>query len=273
MKRHLTVIAALLSAVCAMAQKTPVEFKADYDRQVAAVGTSGLGVKGILEEWNAAWPDDTTMLECCFAYFLSKGREVVIEPRSGKKYLGKAPAFTFKDTTDTDIFFYEIPVYDETLFARSQECITRAIKLAPDNLGYRFDEVAALLDYERESPDMAAAALIETIEYNYSAKPSWNANGGILSQEDFRLGIMEYCYMFFQLGTPSGYENFKRISETMLRYAPKDTGFIDNIGAYWQIYKKDYKKATKFYKKALKINPEDYPAITNLRIISKITKK
>lgn len=272
MKRIVAAVAALLCAVCALAQ-TSQEFKASYDRQVAAVGTSGLGVKGILEAWNAAFPDDTTMLESCFTYFLTKGREVVIEPRVGKKYLGKAPAFTFKDTTGTDVFFYEIPVYDDALFTRSQECISRAIKLAPNNLGYRFDEVAALLDYEKESPDMAASALIGTIGYNYTAKPVWNASGGVLTQEDFRQGVMEYCYMFFQLGTPSGYENFKRISETMLRYEPKDTGFIDNIGAYWQIYKKDYKKATKFYKKALKINPQDYPALTNLRIINKIKKK
>ena len=197
----------------------------------------------------------------------------MVESRPVKKYLGKAPAITFKDSTGTDFYYYEIPVYDDALFTRSQECITKAIKLAPDNLAYRFDEVAALLDYELESPDMAAAALIETIEYNYDAKPTWNAGGQILSREDFRQGIMEYCYMFFQLGTPSGYENFKLISETMLRYEPKDTAFIDNIGAYWQLYRKDYKKATKFYKKALKINPEDYPALTNLRIIDKITKK
>lgn len=265
-------MAALLSAACALAQ-TPQEFKASYDRQVAAVGSAGLGVKGILEAWNAAYPDDTTMLESCFTYYLVKARELRIEPRGGKKYLGKAPSFTFKDTTGTDVFFFEIPYYDDALFTRSQECISRAMKLAPNNLSYRFDEVAALLDYEGESPDMAAAALIETIEYNYYAKPSWNANGEVLSQEDFRQGIMEYCYMFFQLGTPSGYENFKHISEIMLKHEPKDTGFIDNVGAYWQIYKKDYKKATKFYKKALKINPQDYPALTNLRIINKITKK
>lgn len=265
-------MAALLSAACALAQ-TPQEFKASYDRQVAAVGSAGLGVKGILEAWNAAYPDDTTMLESCFTYYLVKARELRIEPRGGKKYLGKAPSFTFKDTTGTDVFFFEIPYYDDALFTRSQECISRAMKLAPNNLSYRFDEVAALLDYEGESPDMAAAALIETIEYNYYAKPSWNANGEVLSREDFRQGIMEYCYMFFQLGTPSGYENFKHISEIMLKHEPKDTGFIDNVGAYWQIYKKDYKKATKFYKKALKINPQDYPALTNLRIINKITKK
>ena len=121
--------------------------------------------------------------------------------------------------------------------------------------------------------NMAAAALLETIEYNYERKPSWNESGVPLTQEDFRQGIMEYCYNFFQLGTPSGYENFKRISEAMLSYEPRNPGFIDNVGAYWQIYKKDYKKATKYYKKALKIDPEDYPALTNLRIIDKIRKK
>ena len=76
MRKLLTAIL-LLAATAAAAQTTPEGFKAAYERQTAAVGATGLGVKSILESWNAAFPNDTLMLEAVFYYNLEKGRTYI----------------------------------------------------------------------------------------------------------------------------------------------------------------------------------------------------
>lgn len=53
----------------------------------------------------------------------------------------------------------------------------------------------------------------------------------------------------------------------MNKLEPNNTVFIDNIGSYWQVAKRNNKKAEKYYKKALKIDPEDYAATSNLKLI------
>lgn len=263
----------LLAATAAAAQTTPEGFKAAYERQKAAVGLTGLGVKGILESWNAAFPNDTLMLEAVFAYNLAKGRSTVAVTRPEKKYLGRDPLLTLKDSTGRLVHYFEVPVYDEEYFASAQKALDKAITLAPNNIGYLFDEITSLLDYEGDSPDMAATALLNLIDRNYSEHPDWNLYGAPFSQQDFTDAVKEYCYSFWKLATPVGYDSFYNVSSRMMRAEPNDPGFIDNVGAYWQVAKKDNKKAAKFYKKALKLDPNDYAASQNMKFITNHNKK
>ena len=59
----------------------------------------------------------------------------------------------------------------------------------------------------------------------------------------------------------------------MNKLYPKMPLFCDYIGSYWQAYKKNYKQALKFYKKALKLDPEDYAATRNIQIIQTLQSK
>ena len=54
----------------------------------------------------------------------------------------------------------------------------------------------------------------------------------------------------------------------MNKLFPKNTAFINNIGSYWQIKGND-KQAVKYYKKALKLEPDDYAANRNMQIIER----
>lgn len=272
MRKLLTAIL-LLAATAAAAQTTPEGFKAAYERQTAAVGTTGLGVKSILESWNAAFPNDTLMLEAVFYYNLEKGRSYVAITRPEKKYLGRDPLFSAKDSTGKKVNYFQIPLYDEDYFASAQKALDKAINLAPNNIGYLFSEITSLLDYEGESPDMAATALLNLIDRHYSEHPRWNYFGQPFSHEDFVDSVKEYCVALWKLGTPVGYESFYNVSSRMVKAEPKDPGFLDNVGAYWQVAKKDKKKAAKFYQKALKLDPEDYAANQNMKFISNSNKK
>lgn len=268
MKKYFLTIISVFLGLNALAQ-TPEEFKQQYLLQTKVAGLSGLGVKTVLNSWEAAHPNDTSMLEAGFFYHLDRARGSTVVARPEKKYLGLAPALTLKDSTGKDVYYYELPLYEEEQFSLSQKYLDRAISLAPDNLSYRFQKITTLLDYEGESPDMAASALLNLIELNYDKSPHWNMDGKLMSGEDFVNSVKEYCYAFWQLGTPTGYESFHRVSSRMLKSNPKDVVFIDNLGSYWQVYKRDYKRAARYYKKALKIDPDDYAATHNLKILKK----
>ena len=59
----------------------------------------------------------------------------------------------------------------------------------------------------------------------------------------------------------------------MLKENPKSTLFLNNLGAYWQVARRDDKKAAKYYKKVLKLAPGDETATANMKIIEKHKSK
>lgn len=271
MKRLLT-IASLLLCVQAFAQLTPEEVKAQYERQVRNVGYSGLGVENIIDKWARVAPDDCEMLVARYNYYLSKSMTTKAVPIDKDKYLGSKPSFALKDGNGKDINYFEVNEFDDDLFAQSSQAIDRAIALDPDELSYRFLKLNALIAYEKESPDIAREELDDLINYNNSVKPSWKYNGEPASAEIFDSAVQEYCYSFFAIGTPGGYEAFRQISEKMSKLQPKNTTFMANLGSYWLVAKQDNKKALQYYNKVLKINPKDYTAAKNCVVLARKEK-
>ena len=47
---------------------------------------------------------------------------------------------------------------------------------------------------------------------------------------------------------------------------------LDNIGSYWLVSKKDYKKARKYYDQVLKKHPDDITAIRNSLLLARSIK-
>lgn len=267
MRKIITIMLCCI-AFNAMGQ-TAEQFKEKYDRQVRAVGSAGVGVEYILDKWSEAYPDDCDMLEGRFNYYLSKSRSEEIQPMKVERYLGQKPVLSLKDSLGLPVHYFTVPMFNDSLFRLSQQYIDRAIELEPEALIYRFDKITALAAYEKESPDMAATAMLNLIDYDAAAKPAWTYAGEPVSREDFISSVQEYCYLFYRTGSPNSYESFRILSERMLKQDPKNTLFLNNLGAYWQVAKRDNKKAAKYYKKVLKLNPGDESATTNLAIIEK----
>ena len=111
---------------------------------------------------------------------------------------------------------------------------------------------------------MALSALKALADENYRQHPAWT-HGSVEKVDDevFKAFIQDYCFSFFRLGTDSSAEAFKSLSEHMLNYSKNDPLFLDNIGSYWLVSKKDYKKAQKYYDQVLKKHPDDVTAIRN----------
>ena len=272
MKRSFIIIGTLLLCTAVSAQTTSQEFKAKYERQVKSVGVDGVGVEYILDKWAEAFPDDPDMLEDRFVYYLGKSQYTEAVPKKLDKYLGQKPVVSLNDSTGAKVNYFQETMFVDSVFAKSISAIDKAISLRPLEIAYKLDKINALIAYEKESPDLACAQILSLIDYDKSAKPSWTYYGEAVDAASFDLTIQEYCYTFFQLGMPLTYEAFKTISEKMLKYNPKSTSYLNNIGSYWLVARKDDRQALKYYNKVLKIDPKDYSAAKNCVVIARKQK-
>lgn len=264
MKRQLLV---LLLAVCACmslrAQDTSEAFVSRYDALVKRVGYSGVGVETLLDRWEKAFPDDPDMLVARFNYYLDKSQSTQMVAKPQDRFMGAKPILVLKDSLGADVNYFEETFFEDSLFALASSAIDKAVKAHPDRLDLRYAKITSLIAYEKESPDMATAALSALIDYDGTSHPVWKYGDGEADKDVFQSGIQEYCATLYTIGSPGSFESFRALSEKMLKYDPKNTTFMSNLGTYNFIARKDNKTARKYYDKVLKIDPSDYTAIKN----------
>jgi len=243
-----------------------------YTLLVNKLGVEGVGVETLLQRWGKDYPDDMDMLLGKFTYYLSKSQSNSMEKIDASKYLGEAPTLTLKDSLGNDVNYFQVTNYDDDLFGQATQAIDKAIGLAQDRLDLRLYKIAALIGYEKGSPDMALSGLKELIDYDGHSHPTWIYPGLEPGPDLFPSLVQEYCYTFFRQATPASYEAFKEVSEKMAGYYPKNTVFLTNIGSYYLVYKHDSKNALKMYNKVLKKDPGDYTAIKNCVLLARNDK-
>ena len=189
------------------------------------------------------------------------------------RYLGREPLIPMTDSLGRKANWFEDITYDDEMFGEAQQALDRAVALAPTRLDLRLLRINALTSYEKESPDMALAQLKALADEHYSQHPAWTHESLENVDEDtFKALIQDYCFVFFRLGSQSGGEAFKSLSEHMLKYSKDDPLFLDNLGSYYLVHKKDNKKALKYYDKVLKKHPDDQTAIRNCLLLARSTK-
>ena len=274
MRKIFMALAALIAALPLAAQVKPTqkEYLDRYGLLVSKLGASGVGIETLLQKWEKDYPEDTDMLLGKFSYYYNKSRTEKLEPIEGVKYLGEAPVLTLKDSLGRDVNYFTVTNYDDELFGKATQAIDKAIELNQNRLDFRIYKISALLDYEKDSPDMALAGLKALIDYDGHAHPTWEYPGLVSDKELFPAVMQDCCFAFYQLGTPGGYEAFKDLSEKMLSYYPSATQYMTNIGSYYLVYKKDSKSALKMYNKVLKKNPDDYATIKNCVLLARNDK-
>lgn len=264
---------AALSCAMLLAQSAGDDYLAKYQRQIRNAGVAGVGVQTIVDNWIAACPDDARAYEARFNYCFAKSRSTEIQPKNSERYLGQKPVLTLKDSTGRDVNYFQEDVFVDSLFASCLTAIDKAFILKPLELRYHFDKITAMLSYEKDCPDLSyelVNSLIDSFVKNKGA--DWTLDNEALPEdrdEVFCQCIGEFCYTFFQVGSPSSYRYFLALSEKMNKLYPKNPVFLDNIGSYWQVAEKNDKKALKYYKKALKLDPQDYAAMNNIRLINR----
>ena len=256
----MVIMAALVSFQ--MFAQTAEEYKARYERLVARLGHSGVGVEGILDKWAQVDSTDVDMLVARFQMYFEKSRDNKVVDTDSKKYLGLDPILTLKDSTGTNRYYFQVPVFDDEVFGDAMRSIEKAIKLYPERLDLRIDKATALLAYETDSPDMTTSFLLSLIDEWNSKKHSWTYPEAEVDKVFFDQVIQEYCGTLFGIATDKSRESFKTLAEKMLLTDKNNPEFLSDLGSYY-VVKKDNKKAMKYYDKILKTTPDYYPAIKN----------
>lgn len=269
MKRYIIIIAALAAALSAAAQTTAEEFNEKYTRLISRLGYAGVGIETYLDKWETAFPEDGRMLEARCNYFLEKAMITQLIQKDKDKFLGNKPVLSVPDSTGKVVNYFQESFFDDELFGQAVSYIYKAIELYPQDLVYRADLISCLLAYEKESPDMAVREMQKLIDKEKKEKPDWTVKGAPAGEEDFSQLMSEYCVTLWEIGTPTAYDSFFVLSTQLSKLFPKNSNYIDNLGSFWLVAKSNEKKAMRLYKKALKLDPDDQVAKTNIRIIER----
>ena len=264
MKRILTLLAALALPLLLNAQTSQEDYIRRYNNLVNRVGPAGLGVETLLDKWAEEYPDDEQQLLGRFSFWFTKAQTTNVIQLPQDRYLGREPLLPMTDSLGRKANYFEDTQYEDESFGMALEALDKAIALHPEKLDLRLLRADALIAYEKGSPDMALASLKALADENYKQHPAWTHESvEKVDDEVFKAFMQDYCFTFFRLGTDSSAEAFKSLSEHMLTYCKDDPLFLDNIGSYWFVSKKEYKKAQKYYDQVLKKHPDDITAIRN----------
>lgn len=272
--KNLLLSGILLGMACAAAAQTMTQedYIRRYNNLTARVGASGVGVETLLDKWEADMPDDIEMLTARMLYYYEKGQEIRFVRKDGKRFLGEEPAIALKDSLGRDVYYFQETFFDDELFGKAVSYLDRAIQAAPLRLDLRESKIAALISYEKESPDMALSEIKTLIDYDATQKPAWIYPGIEVDKEYFKALIQDCCYVFFRYATPRCYEAFHDLSVRMLEYDPSDVLFLNNVGSYYLVVRQDNKNALKYYNKVLKIKKDDVTAIRNCILLARNSK-
>lgn len=271
MKRISAALAALV-LVCTALPAQSVDWQKKYERQVKAVGLSGVGVETILDSWGAADSSSVDYLAARYAFWFDKSHSLVVEAHDSPRYLGMEPMFELSDSSKSNtVWYYQVDSFDDELFGRALRYLDKAAAAMPAELEYRVWKVSALMLYEKESPDITLGLILSLIDEDRSTGQKWLYQGEEQDRDFFDGLIQEFCWNLFNLGTPQAREAFLKVSEKMLSYDRKSPVFMANVGSYLMSVK-EYKKALKQFDKVLKLDPDNDTAIRNCVTIARILR-
>ena len=271
MKRISAALAALV-LVCTALPAQSVDWQKKYERQVKAVGLSGVGVETILDSWGAADSSSVDYLAARYAFWFDKSHSLVVEAHDSPRYLGMEPMLELSDSSKSNtVWYYQVDSFDDELFGRALRYLDKAAAAMPAELEYRVWKVSALMLYEKESPDMTLGLILSLIDEDRSTGQKWLYQGQEQDRNFFDGLIQEFCWNLFNLGTPQAREAFLKVSEKMLSYDRKSPVFMANVGSYLMSVK-EYKKALKQFDKVLKLDPDNDTAIRNCVTIARILR-
>lgn len=262
MKRILLAAALALAGFAASAQSESERYEQKYDMLVSRLGPAGVGVETVLDNWEKVDSTNAKMLLGRFSYLFTKAQTSEIVAKSQKKYLGMEPLLTLKDSLGKDVYYFQQNVFDDELYGRAVKAADKAVSVWPDRLDFRFMKANAYIAYEKESPDMALAYLMDLVDENVRRKGAWQYEGVDIEDGFFEDAMQEYCFSFYTIGSEASRNAFLKLSEKLSKLYPANPEFINNIGSYYLV-KHEYKTALKYYDKVLKKHPADQTALQN----------
>ncbi len=269
MKKLSLILSLVCIAALSPAQTSDTDYSQLYERLVSRVGYGGVGVETLLDKWEQADSANTDVYLARARYHFARSRTDSVKVHEGRKYLDMDPVLVLKDSLNKPIYYYNEPFFDETRFGMGLKVLENVIASHPLDLNLCIFKANALLEYEKESPDLTLQYLLELIDRHFKTSPAWKYPGETVDDAFFCDVIQSYCFALYRKGTDSSKEAFRALSEKMLKYSKNNVSFLDNMGTYYLVVKNNEKQALKYYRKSLKIDPQDSTAIKNIALIEK----
>ena len=185
MKKILFAAFAMLACALASAQTDSERYEQRYDMLVSQFGAAGVGVETVLDNWEKVDSTNAKLLLARFNYLFTKAQSVSVVMKDNKKYLGMDPVLSLKDSLGNDLYYYQENIFDDELYAVAMKAADKAIDLWPDRLDFRFMKANAYISYEKESPDLTLAYLMDLIDENVPIE---------LRDPDFKIYARNYAH-------------------------------------------------------------------------------
>lgn len=271
MKRIYVVFALALVSALSYAQSQSEVLEHRYNLLVEKVGLAGIGVETVLDAWEKVDSTNLNMQLGRYRYYLTKAQSTTVVAKPEKRYLGLEPILSLKDSLGKEVYYFQEPVFDDTLYGQAMKSMDKVIALAPDRLDFRFMKANTYITYEKGSPDMTLGYLLDLCDEAAARTKDWTFGQEKKGRDFFADAMQEYCYNLFLIGTPSSREAFVRLSRKLNGIFPEYLDFLNNIGSY-QLMSQDYKGALKTYGKVLKKEPDNLTALQNCLLAARRMK-
>jgi len=268
--KRLIVFAFALICMSAYSQ-TSAEFLEKYNNQVMRVGYSGPGVAGILDKWEAAFPEDGEMLRGRFSMYFDMSRKSEVVQKNAKKFMGAEPTLALKDSLGNPVNYFMENVFNDSLFNMALKYIDCALELYPREMSFCAEKFAALVAYEKESPKRSLKLACDFADYRKkNLKFPWTMFGQPANSMTFQMQMQDFCYSYYAIASPDSYEAFYQLSLKMSKMYPKNEVFLGDLGNYYLVARRDTKNAAKYYNKVLALDPTNELATKNMELVKKL---
>ena len=116
----------MFAACVSYAQK--VDYGQRYEMLVSKFGPAGFGVETVLDNWAKADSADIKLLTARFKYYFAKAQTEQVVKKPQRKYLGMDPLITLKDSTGTDVYYYQEAMFDDEIYGPDYTPLAKVIK-------------------------------------------------------------------------------------------------------------------------------------------------
>ncbi len=201
----------------------------------------------LLQTWEKATPNDAELFVAYYNFYVNKSRKsgIGITTNRDGTFLGGQSTF------------------DEKVLKTALEYINKGIEKFPNRLDMRFGKIFIL----GENKDYKAFTdeIVKTIDYSNINKNQWTwANDkAVENPQKFMLSaIQDYIVQLYEEGDEY-LDNFKLITETVLKYYPNSVENLSNLSIYY-LEKSEFDNALVHLLKAEKLAPTDVIVLNNI---------
>ena len=215
-----------------------------------------------LEEWEKKKPNDPEMFISGFNFYLQKSKQEVIRMDGGPTQ-GQSLHITDTASSEPVGYIYGDVSYNEELFKKSINYLTRGLEKNPKRLDMHFGKIYTL--GQRNMFEEQTKNILLMLDYGISIDHKWLWKLGEPMEDGIETekgGVQDYVYNMFNQQPPAC-DQITKISNKLISIFPDNIFGYSNIGAC-NLMTENYNEAIDWFKKAENINNKDPIVLSNI---------